>query len=80
MDIQYIHNLTFDGERCKLQVADKPAGDPSVHAHAEVVYSREDLRTKLKVCSIFIPQRVTTDGVFFHPDVFSAVSDWLIHS
>lgn len=79
MDILYIHNLTFDGERCRLEVADKPTGDPTAKSLPEVVYSREDLQTQIKICSMHIPQRVTTDGVFFHQDVYSAVSDWLMH-
>lgn len=78
MDTQYIHNLTFDGEHCKLHVADKPAGDPSAKPLVDVVHTKRAMQARLKVCSLSMPQQVTTDGVFFHPDVYSAVSDWLI--
>ena len=78
METQFIHNLTFDGDRCRLHMADKPAGDPSAKPLPEVVHTRKALQTQLKVCSLSMPQQVTTDGVFFHPDVYSAVSDWLI--
>ncbi len=78
MNTQYIHDLTFGAQDCTFKVYTAPAGDPAALALPVVNCSREVLKQALRVCSLTIPQKITGEGVFLHPDVHSAVSNWLI--
>ena len=74
----FIHDLTFGADDCTFAVCTAPAGDPAALPLPAVKYSRDVLGKVLRVRSLSIPQEITNEGVFLHPDVHSAVSCWIV--